>query len=182
MALKRALTLLAVLLALAGGPGLVWSGWRWSQVERYNAALAAGDYRAAGELDLPQGVFARAYALQQQGRWEEALALYQRLVADGPTELAGAARYNMANAYLRQALKLDSEDTRDLMLPLAELAKTAYRERLRDDSRDWDAKYNLERALQLLPDPREQEDNAFLAPERGPQAVITIQTDPQGLP
>ena len=37
-------------------------------------------------------------------------------------------------------------------LPLVELAKQSYRDVLRDNPADWDAKYNLERALWLAPE------------------------------
>lgn len=182
MALKRLLTPFAVLLLLASAAALGVYGWRWVQVSHYNAALNDGDFAAAGEGGLAHNAFARAYALEREGRLQEAQNLYHRLSESGPLALAGAARYNLANSYLRQALTLDAADSRDLMLPLAELAKTTYREHLGEAADDWSAKYNLERALQLLPDPREREEQAFHAPERGPRAVITIQADPQGLP
>ena len=44
----------------------------------------------------------------------------------------------------------------DLASPLIELAKVSYRRLLVLDSRHWDGKYNLERALQLLPDARDE--------------------------
>lgn len=182
MALKRGLMPFALLLLLASVAALGVYGWRWVQVAEYNAALAQRDFAAAGAGDLAYHRFARAYVLEREGRLQEAQNLYHRLAESGPPTLAGAARYNLANSYLRQALTLDAADSRDLMLPLAELAKTTYREQLRATPDDWVAKYNLERALQLLPDPREREEQAFHAPERGPRAVITIQADPQGLP
>ena len=37
-------------------------------------------------------------------------------------------------------------------LPLIELAKQSYRDLLREDPNDWDARYNLERALWLAPE------------------------------
>ena len=37
-------------------------------------------------------------------------------------------------------------------LPLIELAKQRYRDALRDRPDDWDARYNLERALWLAPE------------------------------
>lgn len=182
MALKHWLTPFALLLLLGSVAALGVYGWRWVQVADYNAALANDDFATAGEGGLAHNTFARAYALAREGQLQDAQNLYHRLAESGPAALADAARYNLANSYLRQALTLDAADSRDLMLPLAELAKTAYRDQLRDTPDDWAAKYNLERALQLLPDPREREEQAFHAPERGPRAVITIQADPQGLP
>ena len=62
----------------------------------------------------------------------------------------------MGNTYLQQASSIDLEADADLALPLIELAKISYRAVLRIDSGHWDAKYNLERALQLLPDTGKQ--------------------------
>ena len=41
-------------------------------------------------------------------------------------------------------------------LPLIELAKQSYRDLLREDPGDWDARYNLERALWLAPEVAEE--------------------------
>ncbi|MDX1605280.1 MAG: hypothetical protein R3202_03745 [Candidatus Competibacterales bacterium] len=179
--MKRRLAWVLWTLALISLVALLWQAREAWLTARYNAALAAGDYATAGSLLLAEARFARAYALQRQGETQAALTAYHGLSLEtGP--LAAAARYNMANLYLREALALDAESQRDLQLPLAELAKTTYRELLRHNSDDWDARYNLARALRLVPDPRPREDAGFQAPERGPRAVITIQTDPQGLP
>ena len=62
----------------------------------------------------------------------------------------------MGNTYLQQASLIDLDSDADLALPLIELAKISYREVLSINSQHWDAKYNLERALQLLPDTKEQ--------------------------
>ncbi len=182
MALKHMLSAVAVTLLLASLVGLGHYGWRWWQIERYNSAIAVGDYTAAGRGRLPHNAFARAYDLQQQGKLFDALVLYHELAEQGPTELAGYARFNLANLHLHQALQVEGSEARDLLLPLVELAKTAYREQLRLDSGDWLAKYNLERALQLLPDPRVQAARDPQAPLRGPRSVIRIEAESQGLP
>jgi mxaK protein len=182
VALKRLLMPAACLLLLLSVAALGYYGWRWLGVARYNAALIRGDLSAAGQGDRPHHAFALAYAFDREGRLQDALNLYHRLATSGPPGLAGAARYNLANGYLRQALALDGAETRDLMLPLAELAKTAYREHLRENSDDWAAKYNLERALQLLPDPREPEQAASQTPDRGAQSAVITEAEAGGLP
>jgi hypothetical protein len=45
-------------------------------------------------------------------------------------------------------------------LALIELAKEGYREVLRQESDDWAARYNLERAQRLVPDPDDADDRA----------------------
>ena len=52
------------------------------------------------------------------------------------------------------ALKDPSAPT-DQLLPLIELAKQSYRDLLRETPADWDARYNLERALYLSPETQE---------------------------
>ena len=182
MVVKRLLTPAAWLLLAISLGALAHYGWRWLEIARYNAALANGDFAAAGQGSLPHSAFAFAYALDREGQLQDSLNLYHRLANSDAPAIAAAARYNLANGYLRQALALDGAETRDLMLPLAELAKAAYREHLDRHSDDWAAKYNLERALQLLPDPREREDADAQTPQRGAQSAVITQADSRGLP
>ena len=118
----------------------------------------------------------------QEGRG----GLDQRLVgAQCGLELAGgaqreglreAALYNLGNLHLRQALKVGAAAP-DTAAPLVELAKQSYRDALRADPADWDARYNLERALQLAPEVDEQ---AADDGEPEPDKEITITTAPAG--
>ena len=84
-----------------------------------------------------------------------------------------AVLFNMGNTYLQQASSIDLEADADLALPLIELAKLSYREALSIDSQHWDAKYNLERALQLLPDSKEQPLIDVVGRRRTVRTVIT---------
>jgi mxaK protein len=52
---------------------------------------------------------------------------------------------------MRSALRENGVDT-EQVLPLVELAKQSYRDLLREWPGDWDARYNLERALYLAPE------------------------------
>jgi mxaK protein len=69
-----------------------------------------------------------------------------------------------------------------LAIPLLELAKEGYREVLRHDPGQWDARYNLERAQRLLPDP----DESLVEPADGrrdaERAVTTMRGYSPGLP
>jgi len=62
----------------------------------------------------------------------------------------------------------------------AELAKQAYRDVLRAEPHDWDARFNLERALRLLPDA--EDESAEGTPERSERAVTTMRNTTLGLP
>jgi len=169
---RRHLVRLAVLLAALTVLGIGYELYQLTSAQRFNAALERGALFATGRGTL-QGRFATAYGLQQQGQFEQALHAYAELDAQDP-ELAAAVRFNMANLYLRQALKLTDEQDEDLAIPLIEMAKETYREVLRRNSGDWDAKYNLERALSLLPDPPEQRSEEDIMPERSPRATTAM--------
>jgi mxaK protein len=77
--------------------------------------------------------------------------IYKTLIQGDRTDLQRAALYNLGNLHLREALK-SGPDEAARSLPLIELAKQSYRDLLRVDPTDWDARYNLERALWLAPE------------------------------
>jgi mxaK protein len=159
-----------------------WDGYSLWRAERLNRAIADRSI-AAWESTLPPVLFAQAYYLQQDQRERErALALYQRVEAEAPSELSLAAKYNRGNLYLQQALALERDGTEHLRLPLVELAKDAYRAVLRRDSTHWDAKYNLERALRLAPEADELAAEELPAPRQAERAVTTMQGRSLGLP
>jgi mxaK protein len=116
-----------------------------------------GDAQAEIENSAPALLFAQAHALAAADQVEPALVRYRALY--GHPSLGGAARYNSANLLLRQALALRNDtanpDAAGQALPLIELAKQGYREVLRANPGQWDARYNFERAQRAQPDPDE---------------------------
>ena len=124
--------------------------------------------------------FADAAAQAASGADEAALNAYSALQSDTP--LGQAARYNSANALLRQAALVRAGPQPGQAIPLIELAKENLRAVLRIDPGHWDARYNLERAQRLLPDP----DDADFTPEgpaRGAErAATTMRAYSPGLP
>jgi len=153
--------------ALVCGALAAYEGWRLVQSNRVNAAIASA--RATNVVAAaPEARFAHAAALAQAGKSEPALKLYKALILDSRKDLQRASRYNLGNLYLRDALRNGPEEAFK-SLPLIELAKQSYRDLLRLEPNDWDARYNLERALWLAPeedpavaeemDPPEKEDN-----------------------
>ena len=103
------------------------------------------------DSSLPEAQFARALSLSRAGQTEAALKAYKDVAQGGRADLRLAALYNLGNLHLREAQRTGTDDPTQ-SLPLIELAKQSYRDVLRSQPADWDARYNLERALQLAPE------------------------------
>ncbi len=119
-----------------------------------NAASASAAPESAVARDAPREVrLAHATALSRAGAHDAAFKVYSSLLEPGRSDaVSQQAQYNLGNMYLRQALAAGgSSDTR----PLVELAKQRYRDLLRVEPQDWDARYNLERALRSAPEEQE---------------------------
>ncbi len=99
--------------------------------------------------------------------------LYAETLASENPDWIKNARFNLADIYIRQAIALETSDKPDARLPLIELAKENYRSILRSEPLHWPSRYNLARALQLLPDsdlqPQQEDD---IMPERSPTAPV----------
>jgi mxaK protein len=123
---------------------------RLSDADRVNEAIVR-----ATALDttssLPEAQFARAAALARTGKTDAALKAYKGIAQGGRADLRVAALYNLGNLHIREAERAGADDPTQ-SLPLIELAKQSYRDVLRAQPADWDARYNLERALQLAPE------------------------------
>ena len=140
----------------------------WRHAETLNqavarAAVGAGDGpdQHMGEGALPELRFAQARALAAAGRHDAAIKQYSALIQVAtPPGVRQAALYNLANLYLRQSAAAEAGQS----LAAMELAKQRYRDLLRADPLDWDARYNLERALRLAP----EDETPFLAESTQP--------------
>jgi len=163
---------IAAVAALVDGVHL----WR---LHRLNAAIAADPPVSVGNPPA-ELQFALAHAQAASGATDEALKRYRTLQGDTP--LGQAARYNSANLLMRQAIEVRGGTQPGLAIPLLELAKEGYREVLRNDPGQWEARYNLERAQRLLPDP----DESLAEPADGrrdaERAVTTMRGYSPGLP
>lgn len=170
-----------IAVAVLGAAAAVDAG-RWWQTARLNRAIADGTIADQTEPLAGPALFAQAYFLAARGSEDRAQNFYKR-VQDGGGPLARAALYNAANLHLRQAIALKKsgrEAALGALITPVELAKQSYREILRGDPRDWDARFNLERALRLLP---EQDDEAAgPAPGRSERAATTMRNATIGLP
>jgi mxaK protein len=136
----------ALALALIAG----YEGLRLREGMHVNAVIA-GESAVDSGSDLPEARFMRAQALAKRGDYQGALAAYKVLARDAHDSLAIASLYNAGNLQLREALK-EGPNAAFRALPLIELSKQSYRAVLRRDPQNWDARYNLERALWLAPE------------------------------
>ncbi|QWF70145.1 MxaK protein [Methylomonas paludis] len=162
--------------------------WKIYQLQRQNlclATLAAGHDIALEQLQgsAPELRLARAIYLHQHQRFQEALATLSLIVGQGDQHFQAMSRYNLGNVYLSAAQAEIAGAHINQALPLLSLAKQAYRQALRLDSGFWDAKYNLEVALRLLPEfdriSNDQPDSQQTPPT---QLWTTLPGFPRGLP
>ena len=91
------------------------------------------------------------------------------------------AFYDLGNLHLRQAIQAGLADEAQ-SLPLTELAKQGYRDLLRRDPTDWDARYNLERALRLAPEDDDDADEDTGPPDPREHERSTIADPRMDLP
>jgi mxaK protein len=103
------------------------------------------------ELRRPEVKLAVANALSNGAHLTQAEASFNELIENqGFAPVGRAARFNLANSYLKEGLK--SPDDPAQSGPMLELAKQRYRDLLREVPDHWGARYNLERALRLAPE------------------------------
>jgi mxaK protein len=113
----------------------------------------------ARESNDPAVRLAQAVALARAGQHAEAGKLYYDLSRGAPSSETGRlALYDLANMYLREAAGDDAQGP-VRSPPMLETAKARYREVLRVDAGNWDARYNLERALRLAPEAQDTADD-----------------------
>jgi mxaK protein len=173
--------LLVALAALAWDAVALWRALGWNQVivQQRTLAEAGETARRAPEALPPEVRFAIASEQAAAGDGSAALDGWRALQAATP--LGRAARFNAANALLREAERLRAGQQPGQAIALVELAKESYRELLRQDPGHWAARYNLERAQRLQPDADEAE-TAPAAPRDAERAATTARGVTQGLP
>lgn len=158
--------------ALACGGLAAYHALRLNEIERTNAAITSARV-SSFDADVPEARFARALALARAGQSDAAVKAYKALIEGKRRDLSQAALYNLGNLYMHDAL-MDGTSEAFRSLPLIELAKQRYRDVLRNQPADWDARYNLSRALQLAPEIEQQVEEKEEPPEKE-QSVSTLQ-------
>ena len=166
------ITVFLVALMLAIG----YDGLRLAQDQRFNDALITPSETSGSESDSAHRRFANAYVLQQRHEFKATVQAYAEIQAPPHSQLQMDVKYNLANLYFREALRLHKAGDQDLAMPLLELAKENYKEILRADDAYWDAKYNLELALIVAPELDPVDALGEFNPERSPRAITKIQS------
>lgn len=161
-----------------------WAGWV-EQRAGHQSPSSADELAdvSPSYSNLPSVRLARAVYLRHKQRYGEALEVLSLIVNQGDRRLQAQSRYTLGNVYLSQAMAEVDAGRINQALPLLALAKQAYRQALTVDSQFWDAKYNLELAMRLLPEfdrinPGEPDDDAA----RPSQLWTTVPGFPRGLP
>jgi mxaK protein len=176
---RRRTRIVLGVLAVAAVAGAVDSAHLCRQ-QQWNEAIAADPPVPGGTGAPPELQFALAHALAASGANDEAMNRYRAL--QGDSALGQAARYNSANLLVRQAIAVRATPQPGQAIPLLELAKEIYREVLRNDPGQWDARYNLERAQRLLPDPDDAQPELADTNRAAERAVTTMRGYSPGLP
>lgn len=169
------------LLLVAAGALLVDGAALW-RAQRLNASLAApGEAASAPAAEAPPELrFAQAHELARSGALDAALNRYRAL--QSAPRLGAAARFNSANLLVRQGMALRAGTQPGQAIAPLELAKEYYRDVLRDDPGQWDARYNLERTQRLLPDAEDADTVSPDAVNGRERAATTMRGYSPGLP
>lgn len=182
---QQQLALALCLLSALAAAGFAGQWQELSTANRDIANLLAGrdlPNHVSVQAPLPVSL-ARALLLTRQGRYEEALDLFNYLGERGGESFRAQVFYNLGNLHLRRALSKAEAGQLQRAVPLAELAKDAYRRSLRLDPAFWDAKYNLEVAMRLLPEFDRVDSPGEESQEEEPKGLWSgIPGFPRGLP
>jgi|GEM_PF-258971 len=156
--------------------GIVYQLFAIDTISEYNRYIDDPSGLQTTEEDHPpQLIFAKAYSLDTQGRYQEALSLYNSIEYQNDQTLRERVKYNMGTIYLREAAKLwnaEGVEAYARVNTLLELAETAFREVLRLNDQNWDARYNLEYALRIRPPAKTVEKADWKGRKRSVYAVF----------
>ena len=172
---------LVVALALAAtGAAVLW-GVNTAR-NRAIAALMGGHDVMVARGSTPEMVFARAYFLMTHNRVDDAQRLVSELDSRASRRMRANVHYDMANARLKLAFDKVEKGEFDAAGALVGLAREDYREALRLDADEWNARYNFDVASRLV---RGYPTFGFSPDERrrGPRPLWTeLPNTPRGEP
>jgi len=172
---------------LLGSVAMLVQAWTLVGISQSNQSIS--DLAAGKDVPLekivnaaPEVRLARAMVFKKQQRYDEALATLN-LILDAPDPaLQAKIRYNLGNIFLHLAVVKTEAMVINESMPLVALAKQAYRQALALDSQFWDAKYNLEVAMRLLPEMDKISYENESPVNQKSQLWTTVPGFPRGLP
>ena len=171
------------LLAILALGGVSYEGLWLYKLAMLNHAAANPDVVAIDENSPDALIFAKAMNLDHTGNSIDAARLYAILRNSQDLDLRTRAFHNLGTIYLRDGAKHWNERG---VLDYAyvsnqvQLAKENYREALRLNPYDWDARFNLEYAWRITPPPKEKPKSDFKATK--PSVYSTLPGLPGGGP
>lgn len=175
----------ALIIALSVALQSAYSCYQISSTNQLIARLKLGKDIKLDQVknSAPELQLARATYLKNKHRYKEAQASLSQVINQGSQKIQSISRYNLGNTYLAQAIELAESMQINEATALAALAKQAYRQALALDSHYWDAKYNLEVAMRLLPEmDRINLEKDDPIPEKKAKLWATVPSFPRGLP
>ena len=143
------------LMLLAGAALLIAGGlmlWHAQQQNARVAALTAGQDFSENSHESGLVQLASGRSLIAKGNLEAAQARADRMAATADPAPRAELLYALGNARLRRGLMLLKTQPYRKAVPMLRQAKAAYREALRLDPGNWDARYNYALTVPLLPD------------------------------
>lgn len=158
------LTILLGLALTATATAIGWEGWRLYRDWRYDHLLSRLEQTDAERLSDPRLLAAKANRLAAQGKWQQAVRIYTRLLPAAEPPLQARLHYNLGTLYLQQAAaRWHRAGVWDYshVVTLLGLAREHLRAAARLDPDDLDAAYNLEYALRIQPPPRERQPSKW---------------------
>lgn len=162
-----------------------FSCYQISSINQFIARLNQGQElkHKQSKNSAPEILLARATYLKKKHRYKEAQASLSQIINQGSQKIQAISRYNLGNVYLEQAIELTEAMQINEATALTALAKQAYRQALALNSGYWDAKYNLEVAMRLLPEmDRITMKNDDPIAEKKAKLWATVPGFPRGLP
>lgn len=166
-----------VCILVAGMLGVLFTGRQLNDIAQFNKAVAAGASPDSPDFKF-ESRYAEAYAFAINGRYQDATQLFNQLMeSEGTSKQIAAVQYNLGNIFFIRGLMVNRNgaSVKDEAEYLLNQARLAYQQSLRLDNRYFDARYNLDRVLSMLP------KNPSVADEQDELGIV-MGNIPTGLP
>ena len=151
--LREIIGAIAFVAILVAGIGDFERGNRHYRAGRYEEAVAAYQQAIENGDERPELRYNMGTALLRLGRYDEAQQFLQAALEDVEPGLRQRTLYNLGNRFLEEGRASQDDEQRNRLL---DAAVEAYKDALRLNPGDQDAKWNLELALREQDEPPEE--------------------------